>query len=307
MRPISKLPDPPPHIFWAGRSTDMLAMPIPHTHSQVELNLMLEGEATYAFGDQDIAVRAGDFALFWGAVPHRTRIVMAGTRFVCLYIPIEMFLALPLSPALREAILAGGLITAREPVAEGWPQRLHGELLSGDIHLAELDRLEIELHLRRMDLTGWTNLAGPSTGNAGPAGTRHAKVCAMAQFLTSHATRPVTAGLVANSVGLHPNYAMTLFKDALGMTLGEYLTRYRLYLAQSMLLVDGRDIASIAYDAGFGSLSRFHDAFRRRFGISPHRYRRSHEGAAQKAGIRPSIRPGTLNRPAAPSMRPRGV
>ena len=284
-------PDPPPHIFWAGRSTEMLPMPSAHVHSQVEVNLMLAGEATYAFGARNIAVRTGDFLLFWGAVPHRTTNVAAGTRFVCLYLPIEMFLALPLSAAMRECVLGGGMVAAREQLEQGWPQRLHGELLSDDARLAELDRLEIELRLRRLDLTGWTDRAGTRADAAGREGGRHAKVCAMAQFLTSRATGPVDAAAVAAAVGLHPNYAMTLFKSALGMTLGEYLTRYRLYLAQSMLLRGGsegaRDVASIAFDAGFGSVSRFHDAFRRRFGVSPHRFRlaacaRSHTDAPTK-------------------------
>ena len=274
-------PEPPPHVFWAGRRTEMLPMGSAHAHSQLEINLILSGGATYAFGGRDVDVRAGDFVLFWGAVPHRTATVAAGTRFVCLYLPIEMFLALPLSAALRCAVLAGGMVAAREPLEERWPQRLHGELLSGDQRLIELDRLEIELRLRRVDLTGWTDRAGGG-GEAGRrSGGRDAKVCEMARFLTSHATSRITAASVAEAVGLHPNYAMTLFKGALGMTLGEYLTRYRLYLAQSMLLADGRDVASIAFDAGFGSVSRFHDAFRRRFGVSPDRFRRA---AARSTG-----------------------
>lgn len=276
--------DPPPHIFWAGRSTEMLPMPATHAHSQVELNLMLLGEATYLFGGRDAVVRAGGFTLFWGAVPHRTLRVANGTRFICLYLPIEMFLAVPLSASLRETVLAGGMITALEPLDGSWPQRLHGELLSGNARLAELDRLEIELRLRRLDLTGWTDLTGPHAAAGGQRGSRHAKVCEMARFLTSHAAGPVTAAHVADAVGLHPNYAMTLFKEALGMTLGDYLTRYRLYMAQSMLLSDDRDVASIAYEAGFGSVSRFHDAFRRRFGVSPHRFRRSAAYAVERRG-----------------------
>jgi AraC-like DNA-binding protein len=279
-------PDPPPHIFWAGRRTEMLAMPGVHAHSQVELNLILCGEATYVFGGRDVTVHADDFMLFWGVVPHQTVRVAEGTRFVCLYLPIEMFLAMPLSAALRECVLAGGMVAALEPLEAGWPQRLHDELLSGDARLAELDRLEIELRLRRLDLTGWTDLAEMGTGDAGRRGGRHAKVCAMAQFLTLNATGPVTAAAVGSVAGLHPNYAMTLFKGALGMTPGEYLTRYRLYLAQSMLLAGGRDVASIAFDAGFGSVSRFHDAFRRRFGISPHRFRRSAARATDRRGKR---------------------
>ena len=283
---VEKELGPPPHMFWAGRNTGMLPMDAAHVHSQVEINLMLCGEATYAFGGHRVTVRADDFVLFWGAVPHQVLSTAEATRFVCLYLPIEMFLALKLSAMLRECVLAGGMIASHEPLAGDWPQRLHGELLSGDAQLAELSRLEIELHLRRLDLSGWTDRAGVDANAVGRHGGPHAKVCAMAQFLTSNATGPVTAAAVGAVVGLHPNYAMTLFKGALGMTLGEYLTRYRLYLAQSMLLAGGRDVTSIAFDSGFGSVSRFHEAFRRRFGISPHRFRRSASRTDDRRGRR---------------------
>ncbi len=280
-------PDPPPHVFWTGRRTEMLPMASAHAHSQLEINLILGGGASYAFGGRDVAVTAGELVLFWGAVPHRPATVAEGTRFVCLYLPIEMFLALPLSASLRCAVLAGGMIAAREPIEAAWAQRLHEELLSGDQRLIELDRLEIELRLRRVDLTGWSDRAGGGGEAGGRSGGRDAKVCAMARFLISHATGRITAASVADAVGLHPNYAMTLFKEALGMTLGEYLTRYRLYLAQSMLLADGRDVASIAFDAGFGSLSRFHEAFRRRFGVSPNRFRRAAGGGEPGLSTQP--------------------
>ncbi len=291
MRVVESWPEPPPHVFWAGRTTEMLPMAAAHAHSQLELNLMLRGEATYAFCGREITVRAGEFILFWGAVPHRTLVVAGGTRFVCLYVPIEMFLALPLSAALREAVLSGGMIAAREALEADWPQRLRDELISGDAKLAELGRQELALRLRRVDLTGWSDRAGdgPDAYRRLPGG--NAKVCAMAQFLTAHATGPVAAASVAAAVGLHPNYAMALFKSALGMTIGEYLTRYRLYLAQSMLLAEGGAVATVAFDAGFGSVSRFHDAFRRRFGTSPARFRRialrSHDGQAGAAACPP--------------------
>ena len=76
--------EPPLHVFWAGRSITMQPMAAVHAHSQVELNLMLAGAATYLFGGLEIETRAGEFLLFWCAVPHRTIAVAPATRFVCL-------------------------------------------------------------------------------------------------------------------------------------------------------------------------------------------------------------------------------
>ena len=98
----------------------------------------------------------------------------------------------------------------------------------------------------------------------------------MARFMIANAARPIAAAEVAASAGLHPNYAMTLFRQALGMTIGDYLLRQRLQRAQALLAGTREDVASVAFASGFGSMSRFHEAFARHFGTSPRRFRALH-------------------------------
>ena len=274
--------EPPEHVFWASTVRDIVRMDRTHAHSQVELNLMLSGSATYFFAGRDIAVHAGMLVAFWGAIPHQTIAVDQGSRFVCVYLPIEMVLAMPLGPEMRAALLGGGMLAARERLEPGWAERIGDDLTGAEPRLRRLATEELTLRLRRLDVLGWTDLAAtpaPARPRALARDAPHAEVYAMARFLTAHATEPVSVADAGRAVGLHPNYAMTLFRRVLGITAGDYLTRSRLYLAQSLLLTDDRDIASIAFSAGFGSLSRFHDAFRRQFGTTPHRFRQSNRVA----------------------------
>ncbi len=265
--------EPPEHIFWAGLTRDIVVMAQAHAHSQVEINLMLSGASTYFFGGREIVVRGGQFVVFWGAVPHQTVAVEGRARFVCVYLPIEMVLAMPLGHEMRRALLDGGMLAAREPLEPGWAERLHDDLLQPHARLRALAAAELGLRLRRLDVLGWHDLASVPATLSTPRRPGHAPVYAMARFLSTHATDPVSVADAGRAVGLHPNYAMTLFRRVLGMTAGDYLTRSRLYIAQSLLLTDDRDIASVAFDAGFGSLSRFHDAFRRQFATTPQRFR----------------------------------
>ena len=69
-------------VFHAGPSKSMLPMAQPHTHSQVELNLLLCGEAVYAFQGRELVLRSNDLALFWGAFPHQTIRVAPRTRCI---------------------------------------------------------------------------------------------------------------------------------------------------------------------------------------------------------------------------------
>ena len=86
----------------------------------------------------------------------------------------------------------------------------------------------------------------------------------------------VGADDVAKAVGLHPNYAMSLYKRATGLTIKQSITRHRLDMAQSMLIASDLPVAAIAFDCGFGSLSSFYTAFEQRFKTSPAAFRHTY-------------------------------
>ena len=105
----------------------------------------------------------------------------------------------------------------------------------------------------------------------------------MTRHIAEHAAKALRIKDVAAAVGLHPNYAMTLFKMAVGMTISEYHTRSRLDAAQTLLACSDTDIAAVAFASGYGSLSQFYQAFRARFGTSPAAFRRSLRSAPAAA------------------------
>jgi transcriptional regulator GlxA family with amidase domain len=62
----------------------------------------------------------------------------------------------------------------------------------------------------------------------------------------------------------------------LNTTLIDYLTQHRVSHAQRLLATTDRKIVHVALESGFGSISRFNDAFRRGCGCSPREYRQQH-------------------------------
>ncbi len=272
-------------VFHAGPSRSMLPMAQPHTHSQIELNLLLCGEAVYAFQGRELALHGNDLALFWGAFPHQTIRVAAKTRFICIYLPVEMFLGLKLSTRLQFAVLAGGMVVAcRDGKDAASALRLdlarldvlHHALVDGDAQMSELDHAELELCLRRIDRRGWTDLTRPDAcADATPCPTRSVKVIAMIRHVLAHSAGPLRIADVAKVAGLHENYAMSVFRHATGMTINGFLTRCRLHKAQELLLSTNRDVTSIALEVGFNSLSRFYESFAQQVGQSPRRFRTS--------------------------------
>jgi AraC-like DNA-binding protein len=87
---------------------------------------------------------------------------------------------------------------------------------------------------------------------------------------------------IAGRQGITPRYVHMLF-EAEGTTFSQFVLGRRLMLAHRLLAdprQDHRTIAAIAFEAGFGDLSHFNRAFRRRFGITPRDVRTEFAGAS---------------------------
>jgi AraC-like DNA-binding protein len=147
---------------------------------------------------------------------------------------------------------------------------------------------ELTARVRRLDREGWRDLRETAQqaqvhGHQGHDHERALRVEKMAQFIGEHALEDISAEDVAKAAGLHPNYAMALFKKAMGLTIKQAITRHRLDMAQSMLIATDLPVATIAFDCGFNSLSSFYTAFAQRFAKSPAAFRESYERITRAA------------------------
>jgi AraC-like DNA-binding protein/mannose-6-phosphate isomerase-like protein (cupin superfamily) len=273
------------HRFCAGETLVVQRMPGPHMHSQIELNFLLQGKMTYWFDGRELTIGAGRLCLFWGMVPHQVTDIEQGTRFVCLYVPMSVFLGLANLGGFRDAVFRGAVIEATviRPFDQDIFLRWREELLQGDEGLTEIVRSELTARVLRIEREGWRDLrehapaiAGLSSKDSGRAG----HVEQMLRFIAEHALGDISVDHVARDVGLHPNYAMNLFKRAVGQTMNQAIARHRLDTARSLLISTDMSITNVAFESGFGSVSRFYEAFTDRFADRPSAFRRRMQAKA---------------------------
>ncbi len=90
---------------------------------------------------------------------------------------------------------------------------------------------------------------------------------------------PPTLDELAASVGLTPRRLNTGFRQLFGTTVFDYLRDARMDAARRML-DEGLDmpLKQLAWNVGYGQATNFVTAFRRRYGVSPGRYRRTTAG-----------------------------
>lgn len=78
---------------------------------------------------------------------------------------------------------------------------------------------------------------------------------------------------VAEVAGVHPSHLASVFRDAYGVPLGEYLRRLRAEWCAERLAGRDRSLSEIAYAAGYADQSHFTREFKRWTGWTPAAYR----------------------------------
>lgn len=253
----------------------------PDHHNEIELNLLRRGSVTYLLAGSKVRIEAGQLAAFWASIPHQVIEYSKGTHYFVLTLPFAWFLQFKLPEAFTQTLLQGTVLSedtgdslAMEVARfNGWEVELSRQRQD----YQDIVLLEIEARLRRMAIR-----VAPCCEPEANAKSRIAKlqdgslnrVEQIACFIAQHYLEPLTAETIGRAIGIHPNYAMSLFKKAFGTTLGNYLAHHRISHAQRLLVTSDMKVLDVAMASGFNSLSRFNEAFRRNCGCTPREYRK---------------------------------
>lgn len=135
---------------------------------------------------------------------------------------------------------------------------------------AEIDMQATEL-VRRLK----QNFAHKDTKSNTASAETMTRIEQMLRYVQQHWNEPVTLAEVASQQYLSPSYVSRLFHQHLNMTLTDYLVSVRLEHAEADLRATEDSITQIAYRNGFKSTNAFIEYFRRRFGITPGKYRKN--------------------------------
>jgi AraC-like DNA-binding protein len=91
---------------------------------------------------------------------------------------------------------------------------------------------------------------------------------------------------LAEHVGLSRSTFAVRFKDTVGSTPIDYLTRWRMLLASDKLTSSGDSISTVAFALGYESESAFGKAFKRVMGCSPRQFARGQNSPSLKSALR---------------------
>jgi riboflavin kinase/FMN adenylyltransferase len=110
-----------------------------------------------------------------------------------------------------------------------------------------------------------------------------ARTAELLMYISNNMDR-VNLSSMASDFGYSAGYLCRLIKKLTGSSFSDIVQRVRLDRARDMLENSSVGIAKIAASTGYCDTSNFYKAFRKRYGMTPARYRRQAAGAAKRDG-----------------------
>ncbi len=200
-------------------------------------------------------------------------------RKVCLRIP---------SGWLEEAgDMAGGDHLVRQLAADhgaalAWPlghdlAQLAARMIDGG---PDGEGLAAELfqESRALEILGRAFRAIDGTCRSGGGGRpvrAEARVAAACSYIEAHLDEPLSLTDVARHAAVSVSTLQRLFRDVLGLSVGDHLRRLRMDRARRLLEQDAASVTEVALMAGYGSAANFATAFKRLYGLTPSECRRT--------------------------------
>lgn len=99
------------------------------------------------------------------------------------------------------------------------------------------------------------------------------KIKTILSYIANNFQENIAIEDIANYCFYSKSYFMKFFKETMGVSFIQYLNDYRLDIAAELLTTTTDNILDIAFATGFNNISYFNRCFKKKYGVSPRKYR----------------------------------
>lgn len=221
-----------------------------HVHDYACIEFVVAGTTTERV--RDVLWECGPDALIVkpAGESHANEYGPRGARLLLIGAEPRFASLLEESRLVRDAVLAARL------------RRVHEELCEpDDVALIAIEGLLLET------VADLARVSGPKRTSAWLAETRN--------YIASNFGAPLTLGMLADRVDVHPAHLARAFRSAFGVSVGDVIRRARVDFAMREIASTARPLRDIAASAGYADQSHMTREIRRRAGTTPAAFRAS--------------------------------
>ena len=232
-------------------------MPSMHYHASYELYYLEAGSREYFVEDRVFSVSAGTFVLIPPGKLHKTGGVY-GLRTLVIF--SDAFLSRNYTPAAME-----GLLRCFSHLRIVPPENRQGECRALLKKLSDsTTELEFAVYLAVL-LNELSKYTAEEDCNE--------YMSRLVEYINSHYAQITGISQIAEHFFLSKYHLCRVFKNAMGITIIDYLNQVRVKNAGSFLTSTDKSIQQIATLCGFRSATYFSNLFKKQTGLSPREYR----------------------------------
>ena len=247
-----------------------------HYHPEYELTFIVKGKGRRLVGDSHQYFESGDLVLIGPELPH-TWVSDSGLKGNCEAVVIqfsvefiERFTALDELSGIRKMLtLSNQGISINEnksaslkEVLKGLPDKSGIEKVTGLLHI-----------LDTLSTIKMTPLASPFFQPL-KGRENEKRINVVCQYIQKHATETLTIHKAAALIHLSPSAFCKFFKRMTAKTFSDYVNEIRITNVCNDLLATDKQVAEIAYENGFETLTYFNRIFLKKKNMSPSSYRK---------------------------------
>ncbi|PZD93228.1 AraC family transcriptional regulator [Paenibacillus sambharensis] len=256
--------------------TGPFRMATDHYHNFYEMYVLLSGERRYFIRDRSYHIQPGDIVLVDKQAVHQTSDAGSPSHQRIVIYFYEAFLR---QYYKNEADYLLSVFKRENPVCRlPAKARLQLDAVSERIMQelrARAPGQETAIRHAVVDLMLLAARHDEQEEAAPPLDTPlYRKMTEIAQFINSHYTEPLTLTELAGHFHISPYYLSRMFKQAIGLTLNEYLNITRIKEAEQLLKDTDMSILDVSAAVGYNNFSHFGKMFKKLTKVSPRTYRR---------------------------------
>ena len=233
-------------------------MPSMHYHTSYELYYLEMGSREYFVEDKLFSVAAGEFVLIAPGKLHRT----GGEQCVRTLINFtKEFLCRYLNPDMVERMLL--CFEHAKLVPTERQQGSCKQLLRRVAASANEEEFALSLGLLLLAL-----------GRCGSEEIENDYVSTVVEYINHNFAQITSIGQIAEAFFVSKYHLCRVFKNAMKVTIIEYLNQVKIKNARQLLEFSERDVGDIAEACGFNSVAYFSNVFKKITGMAPSEYRK---------------------------------
>lgn len=265
-----------------------------HWHTYAEFVLALEDHCIYTINGNLYEINKGDLLLIWPTEVHAT-ISTPPRATILLQFNSSILNHLKDINMNRYSLQSHHhvMYQDRKELAVSLTacmEKSHEIYFSAEPFIETKIKIQIATMLTLLATDAMKSLSNIAFSSSGATADSFLKINNACTYINENCEKDLTQEMMAEYVGFSRYHFARLFKEYTSTTFVHYITKQRLQKTVELLGDPNMSITSIAYQAGFQSISNFNRVFKEVKGCSPKEYRKMYYYMPQIQGSIPGKR-----------------